>query len=278
MFDARTSAIAFALTVAASTIPILGKALALRFRRGKKDAHLPVDPQKKVEFPFDDRYDESKARIKIKATQRVASVPNLSVALVALVVVGLSSVLISFVFIPAPSSGKRFLTLVSWLSQHEAFYQFMFLFAVLAVVLLNKRRITTLTGQLDASGKLLLCFAGVVVCFGGSAVIHFWNQISVSGDKMYLALGLFITMVAGMFVQVITSNYKAGTSNLFAVTTAQLIYPVLFSPIVYYAIWAVASASSSAGVFSFYAAFLNGYFWQSVVTSAQKASAASGTA
>jgi hypothetical protein len=338
MFSADV--IALALTVGASAIPILGKALALRLRKGKlalklsevkKDADLPQPiagpPPEIAEVQFGDLH-ASHVRIEIRREEagrddvndgvamkewrelpypasvereipraapvpreipRAASVPRF--VLTALVAALISTLAYFFTFglqykstissdggQANPQSGIGFLTLVSWLSRHEVFYQFMFLFTVFLVILLNKRRIATLTRQLDASGKLLLCFAGVVLCFGGSAGIHFWNQISVSGDKMYLALGLLLTMVAGMFVQVITSNYKAGASSLFAVTTAELIYPVLFSPIVYYAIWAVASASSSAGVFSFYAAFLNGYFWQSVVTSAQKASAASGTA
>jgi hypothetical protein len=128
-----------------------------------------------------------------------------------------------------------------------------------------------LASSLDASSQVLLVFAGIVLYFGGSAIIHFWHQIYLTADKFYLALGLFFTMIGGMFVQVITGNYKTGAASLFGVTTTQLIYPVMFSPIVYYAIWALAS-SSSAGIFSFYAAFLNGYFWQSVVNSAQSAS------
>jgi hypothetical protein len=174
---------------------------------------------------------------------------------------------------PLPEQAQpRLVATWIWLTEHEFFYHLLFLLAVLSIVLLNKRRLIALASRLDASGQLLLAFACVVFYFGGSAAIHYWQRMYLTADKFYLALGLFFTMVGGMFVQVITANYKAGAASLFAVTTAQLIYPVLFSPIVYYSIWAVASASASAGLFSFYAAFLNGYFWQSVVTSAQKAS------
>lgn len=171
-----------------------------------------------------------------------------------------------------PQVGAWLFAALVWLSGHEFFYQLLFLFAVLFIVLFNKRRFGALVRRLDASGQLLFGFACIVFYFGGSAAIHYWQRMYLTADKFYLALGLFFTMVGGMFVQVISANYKSGAASLFAVTTAELIYPVLFSPIVYYAIWAVASASASAGLFSFYAAFLNGYFWQSVVTSAQKAS------
>jgi hypothetical protein len=163
-----------------------------------------------------------------------------------------------------------FVAVMSWLGRREIFYQLLLALAVLVALFLNEKRLLELKGRLDASCQLLLTFAGIVLYFGGSATIHYWHQISFAADKFYLALGLFLTMVGGMFVQVITGNYRVGAVSLFTVTTAQLIYPLLFSPIVYYAIWAVAS-SSSAGVFSFYAAFLNGYFWQSVVTSARRA-------
>jgi hypothetical protein len=163
-----------------------------------------------------------------------------------------------------------FIAAMSWLGRREIFYQLLLALAVLVALFLNEKRLVELKNRLDASRQLLLTFAGFVLYFGGSATIHYWHQISLAADKFYLALGLFLTMVGGMFVQVITGNYRVGAASLFTVTTAQLIYPLLFSPIVYYAIWAVAS-SSSAGVFSFYAAFLNGYFWQSVVTSARRA-------
>ncbi len=71
-------------------------------------------------------------------------------------------------------------------------------------------------------------------------------------------------MIAGMFVQGLAANYRAGR-KLWDVTASQLVFPLLFALIVFYPIWAL-TASSSRSLFSFYAAFLNGYFWESVVT------------
>jgi hypothetical protein len=71
-------------------------------------------------------------------------------------------------------------------------------------------------------------------------------------------------MAAGMFVQVLTTNYRH-ERPLLEVTPAQLVFPLLFSPIVFYPIWLV-GGDRGPGAFPFYAAFLNGYFWQSVVS------------
>ena len=136
------------------------------------------------------------------------------------------------------------------------------LFGALIVLLTRK-----LIYDVDAGSKFLLGFLFVILYFGFSALVHYRRQVVLSEDKFYLAVGLFFTMAAGMLVQVISSNYKRD-ARLLEVTPSQLVYPLLFSPIVYYGIWAVAS-TSSAGMFSFYAAFLNGYFWESVVSSAQ---------
>lgn len=270
-------AIAMALSVVGAAMPALGKALALRMRERKEKKRADLLERQKSEMQREAVvYDIAQAPASSHAQPLLRFLIVLVVALTVTIVVATLNYAPTPSRTPAPQ-GVGFWELISRLSRHEAFYQLLFLFAILLFVFLARHKIAALARRLDPSGQLLLGFAFVVLCFGGSAAIHFWNQISVTADKMYLALGLFFTMVAGMFVQVITSNYKAGASSLFAVTTAQLVYPVLFSPIVYYAIWAVASVSSSVGLFSFYAAFLNGYFWQSVVTSAQKVSVARGT-
>jgi len=79
-----------------------------------------------------------------------------------------------------------------------------------SLVIIAKRRLVVFTSRLDPSAQMLFVFGCIVLW--GSATIHFWRIISITADKFYLALGLFFTMVGGMFVQVITSNYNAGAS------------------------------------------------------------------
>jgi hypothetical protein len=106
-------------------------------------------------------------------------------------------------------------------------------------------------------------FAVVVVVFGIITAWRYWERIKQNDELLIYGGWLFIAMVFGMFVQVIASNYRAG-KPLFHVSAAQLIFPILFSLIVFYAVWVTAS-TAPPGLFSFYAAFLNGYFWESVV-------------
>jgi hypothetical protein len=289
-------AIAFAITIAASAVPALGTALkSYFFRKGhteiKVKGNVRSDPVLGRDYesaggPITGSFPAASSEDTQKIRISPSPAPPATHRFVAwLSVIGLVVALASLYFVlasrSAPASNpntsgieppSQLIAALIWLSAHELFYQLMFIFVALCVIFFNKRRVVAVAHRLDASGQLLLGFACIVFFFGGSAAIHYWQRLYLTADKFYLALGLFFTMVAGMFVQVITSNYKAGATSLLSVTTAQLVYPVLFSPIVYYAIWAVASVSASAGLFSFYAAFLNGYFWQSVVTSAQKAS------
>jgi hypothetical protein len=74
-------------------------------------------------------------------------------------------------------------------------------------------------------------------------------------------------MIAGMFVQVLASNYREG-NPLFAIEFGRLMFPLLFSLVVFYPIWSLA-AGAPQNLFVFHAAFLNGYFWESVVSAAR---------
>lgn len=114
--------------------------------------------------------------------------------------------------------------------------------------------------------KVLWGFTCLVFVFGVITLIRYWDFIRINQDSFYFVVWLFIFMVAGMFVQVIASNYRDG-KRLFGVTASQLIFPVLFSIVVFYPIWAIAS-SATHSFFSIHAAFLNGYFWESVVAAA----------
>jgi len=115
--------------------------------------------------------------------------------------------------------------------------------------------------------KVLGGFAIILIAFGAIAIAHYWEIIKQREDLAFTVIGLLLTMVGGMFVQVLTANYKSG-SPLFQVTASQLAFPLLFSPIVFYPVWAL-TTSGSQHLFSFYAAFLDGYFWESVVSSAK---------
>jgi hypothetical protein len=121
--------------------------------------------------------------------------------------------------------------------------------------------------RLSPGVAVLFAFAVIIIVFGGFSLFYYWPLISSNGESLMFALWLFLAMIAGMFVQVLAANYRAGRA-LFDVSASQLIFPLLFALIVYYPIWALA-ASSPHNLFSFYAAFLNGYFWESVVSAAK---------
>jgi len=87
---------------------------------------------------------------------------------------------------------------------------------------------------------------------------------------------LFLTMAFGMSVQVLATNFREG-QPLMSVESSQLLYPLLFSIVVFYPIWGI-GASAPRNFFSFYAAFLNGFFWQTVVAAAKPLNASWGRA
>lgn len=118
------------------------------------------------------------------------------------------------------------------------------------------------------SGWVLAVFATIAVIFAIAAAWRYWPQVIALGDTFFFAGALLLVMVAGMFVQVLSSNFNHDRP-LLAITPSELLYPLLFSPIVFYPIWIVGN-HQGAQVFSFYAAFLNGYFWQSVVAAAKR--------
>jgi hypothetical protein len=128
--------------------------------------------------------------------------------------------------------------------------------------------ITRSSQRLPPGTKVLLVFATIVGLFGLIVLRTYWPQIMDPNnrDNVLFAVGLVLAMIAGMFVQVIASNYKAG-KPLFDVTASQLIFPTLFSIIVFYSVWVTADATKT--LFSIHAAFLNGYFWESVVSAMQ---------
>jgi hypothetical protein len=136
--------------------------------------------------------------------------------------------------------------------------------------ILSRREIRnrTLNGeQPDKSPKsgyiLLSVFTFIALAFGLLTLILYWDVVSRNKDLIIFGIGLFIVMVIGMFVQVLISSYA--DHRAFSVTASQLVFPVLLSPIVFYAVW-TAAASAPKGYFVIYCAFLNGYFWESAVS------------
>ena len=121
----------------------------------------------------------------------------------------------------------------------------------------------SLFARITPGSVVLLVFAGISVLFGAFTVYRYREQLEAAQDIALFVSWLFLTMVGGMFVQVITTNYRDG-KPLFDVSASQLIFPLLFSVIVFYPIWAIASQATDSA-FAVYAAFLNGFFWQTVV-------------
>ena len=119
--------------------------------------------------------------------------------------------------------------------------------------------------KISSGTKVLITFAIIVLILGTITILRYWSFFEKSADNFLFGIWLFLTMIAGMFVQVIVSNYNAG-KRLFDVSTSQLVFPLLFSLFVFYPIWTI-SASAKISLFSLHAAFLNGYFWESTVSS-----------
>lgn len=121
-------------------------------------------------------------------------------------------------------------------------------------------------GPSRSSGQyVLMVFACVVAFLAIITLIRNFDQIMKHLDELLFGFWLFLTMIAGMFVKVMNDNYLKDR-NLVHITATQLFYPMLFALVVFYPVWAM-EADAPRTVFSFYAAFLNGFFWESVVTS-----------
>lgn len=122
--------------------------------------------------------------------------------------------------------------------------------------------------ELQPGAQLLLVFGLVTLAFGVISVIKYWDDIRQYEFSIYLGVWLFLAMVAGMFVRVLATNHESG-APIFDVNASDLVYPLLFSLVVFYPIWALA-ADGRGGLFPIHAAFLNGYFWESVVAAARR--------
>ena len=116
-------------------------------------------------------------------------------------------------------------------------------------------------------GAVLAVFAVLVLTLGLVTGIRYWPHLSKHQDDLFFWGWLFLTMIFGMFVQVLSINRREGRP-LFTVEASQLVYPLLFSIIAFYPVYGVGTSSPHT-FFSFYAAFLNGFFWETTVTNAK---------
>jgi len=131
------------------------------------------------------------------------------------------------------------------------------------------RRPSTEMGAAPAKqgAPYLIGFAVVVVLFGAFNLFHYRHDLMARTDDVLFYVWLVLAMIAGMFVQVVAANHRARRA-LFSVSRDRLVFPLLFSIVVFYPIWALA-ASSPHSFFAVHAAFLNGYFWESIVSAAK---------
>lgn len=114
---------------------------------------------------------------------------------------------------------------------------------------------------------VLLVFLFIALILGAVVLASHWKQLLAARDTVLGAAVLMVAMIGGMFARVIARNYELGHEP-FDLKASQLLYPLVFSVIVFYPIW-VQSGSTSPSFFAVHAAFLNGYFWESVVSAAQ---------
>lgn len=121
--------------------------------------------------------------------------------------------------------------------------------------------------RLQSGMVVLLAFLLVVLVLGVIVLVSNWKQVVDQRDTLLGALVLLVAMIGGMFARVIAKNYELG-HDPFDVKASQLLYPLVFSVIVFYPIW-VQSGSTAPSFFAVHAAFLNGYFWESVVAAVQ---------
>jgi hypothetical protein len=121
--------------------------------------------------------------------------------------------------------------------------------------------------EVNSVRKLLYFFAFVVILIGIISTITWWKEIIQNRNNILISSWLFLAMVLGMLVEVVTENRKSG-KPLLNVTLSQILYPLLFSIVVFYPIW-LSSINSNNRFFGIYTAFLNGYYWKNTVASSK---------
>jgi len=118
-----------------------------------------------------------------------------------------------------------------------------------------------------AGPRVLFLFAIFVGILGAVTVVSKWNYLLTHRGEVLYFVWLVTAMVFGMFAQVLELNIREGRS-WHRLTATELLLPTLFSIVVFYPIWS-STASGPHTFFSFYSAFLNGYFWKTIAASAK---------
>jgi hypothetical protein len=118
-----------------------------------------------------------------------------------------------------------------------------------------------------SGSAVLVVFLIVVLAFGAISIFKYWSQIVANRDDLFFFGWLLLSMIAGMFARVLADNHKNGC-DLLDVRASQLVYPLIFTVLVFYVVWAMVSTAPH-NFFAIYAAFLNGYFWETVVSQAK---------
>lgn len=116
--------------------------------------------------------------------------------------------------------------------------------------------------------KVLKVFVIVALLYLILTIALNWDNIVITRNTILLYVGLFLMMCGGMFVSVIRKNYK-DDKELFDVRDSDLIYPLLFSVFVFYPLLIMVDTEQNSKLL-FYTAFLNGYFWKTIVTEAEE--------
>jgi len=130
------------------------------------------------------------------------------------------------------------------------------------------REESSILPQKPKKSIVLKIFAILIATYLIIAIILNWDKVIMTKEKLLIYIGLFLIMCGGMFVSVISKNYTAQKS-LFDVTDSDLLYPLLFSVFVFYPLLIMVDTEQNSKLL-FYTAFMNGYFWKTIVTEVEK--------
>jgi heme/copper-type cytochrome/quinol oxidase subunit 2 len=114
-------------------------------------------------------------------------------------------------------------------------------------------------------GEIVLTVFSLVTAIGaGVAVWFYWKQIKAQLPGILEAGGALVVLVGGMIARTVMSNLDAGQPPLDGGWWHWL-RPLLVSPIVFGSMWFSIPKEQRSLAFLLYSAFVNGYFWQSVL-------------
>lgn len=122
--------------------------------------------------------------------------------------------------------------------------------------------------RLPANVTILLVYGLLFLLVATVAAVRYrdWLAALLSQGNMLFLASLFLAMAGGMFTSVIAKNYREKRA-FSEVTAFQLLFPLVFSPMVFFAIY-LTSGKINLGqdpTFGLCTAFIYGYFWERVV-------------